>query len=194
MRMELRPWTLPNLLTFSRLVALPFLLMAILDGRYGPASVIFLAAAVTDGLDGFLARRFGMASPLGAYLDPIADKLFLVGTFIACALPGQAGILRVPFWLLLMVISRDLIILVVALILLLALDVRQFPPSRLGKVTTVVEIATLTAVLLGNLGAVPRVVAEVGFAVTAVLIFASGIQYVWRVSTKPPAAGGKTAA
>ena len=85
--MELRPWTLPNFLTFARLASLPFLIMAILDGRHGVALAIFLVAAITDIVDGYVARRFAMGSPLGAWLDPIVDKLFLVSTFVVFALP-----------------------------------------------------------------------------------------------------------
>ena len=77
--MELRPWTLPNFLTFARLASLPFLIMAILGGRHGVALVIFLAAAITDVVDGYVARRFAMGSPLGAWLDPIVDKFFQIG-------------------------------------------------------------------------------------------------------------------
>src|SRR5262249_37093459 len=125
---ELRPWTLPNFLTFARLAALPFLILAILDGRHWAALVIFLAAGVTDIGDGYLARRFHMGSPLGAWLDPIADKLFLVSSFVVFALPGTPTTVRIPMWLLVLTIFRDVFILVIGLVLFLALGMRSFPP------------------------------------------------------------------
>src|SRR5689334_23366484 len=113
--MDLRPWTLPNVLTFARLLVLPFLIVAILEGRHRTALIVFLAAALSDIVDGFLARRFGMSSPLGAYLDPIADKLFLVSSFIVYALPSTPAKVHVPVWLLVVVIFRDVMMLIVAL-------------------------------------------------------------------------------
>lgn len=184
--MELRPWTLPNLLTFGRLIALPFLIMAILGGRHVEALAIFLLAAVTDILDGFLARRFGMGSPLGAYLDPIADKLFLISTFVVFALPGTPTKLRIPVWLLVLTVFRDVALLLVGLVMLLALNIRTFPPSVLGKATTFFEISTLVAILLTNIDRMPPIVAEVGFRVVAVCTVASGLHYVWLAANRLP--------
>ena len=103
--MELRPWTLPNLLTFARLVALPFLIIAIVEGEQMQAFAIFFAMAVSDFVDGYLARHFGMASPLGALLDPIADKLLLVSTFIVFALKSTPTNIHIPLWLVLMTVG-----------------------------------------------------------------------------------------
>ncbi len=180
--MELRPWTLPNVLTFARLAALPFLVMAILDGRAWAALAIFLAAAITDIVDGFLARRFGMGSPLGAWLDPIADKLFLVSSFVVFALPGTPTTVRIPVWLLVLTIFRDVFILVICLVLFLALGVRSFPPSILGKLTTFAEICMIVAILMANVGALPPLVAQAFFGIVAALAVASGLHYVLRAS------------
>ncbi len=180
--MELRPWTLPNLLTFLRLVALPFLVVAILEGRHATALAIFLAAAITDIVDGFLARHFGMGSPLGAYLDPIADKLFLVSSFVVFALPGTPSEIHVPIWLLVLTIFRDVLILVIALVMYLALGIRDFPPSILGKLTTFSEVSTIVAILLANVNALPVAVARVFFWIVLALTLASGFHYIWRSS------------
>jgi cardiolipin synthase len=182
----LRPWTLPNLLTFSRLVALPFLVNAILEGHHLAAAAIFLAASITDIVDGYLARRFGMASPLGAYLDPVADKLVLVSTFIVLTIPSTPTLVHVPVWLLVLLIFRDVLIVVISLVLFLALGMRTFTPSPLGKATTFVEIATVVAILLHNLGWMPAVVAETGFPAVAAFTLGSGIHYIWRLSTGLP--------
>jgi cardiolipin synthase len=182
---ELRPWTLPNLLTFCRLVALPFLIVSILEGRHLTALVIFLSAAITDIVDGFLARRFGMTSPLGAYLDPIADKLFLISSFVVFALPGTPTRIHVPLWLLAMTIFRDVLLLISGVVLFLALDIKQFPPSAAGKATTFLEISTVVAILLTNIGRMPEIVAQIGFRVVALFTVVSGLHYVWRVNGLP---------
>lgn len=184
--MELRPWTLPNFLTFARLAALPFLVMAILDGRAWASLVIFLAAAVTDIVDGYLARRFSMGSPLGAWLDPIADKLFLVSSFVVFALPATPTSVRIPIWLLVLTIFRDLLILVTCLVLFLALGIRSFPPSVLGKLTTFLEVSTVTAILLANVGRLEPVVATVCMWLVAAFATVSALHYSWRVVTQLP--------
>ncbi len=181
--MNLRPWTLPNLLTFARLVALPFLITAILEGRHTQAFFIFFAAAVTDFVDGFLARNFGMASPLGALLDPIADKLFLVSSFIVFALPSTPTAIHIPLWLVILTATRDLLIVVVALVMALGLGIKTFPPSFLGKANTFAEFSTVVAILMNNIGRMPVWVAHACFTVTFVLTIASGLTYVYRTST-----------
>ena len=184
--MELRPWTLPNLLTFARLVALPFLINAIIEGEHGQAFAIFFAMAVSDFVDGYLARHFGMASPLGALLDPIADKLFLVSSFVVFALPGTPTSVRIPMWLLVLTIFRDVFILVICLVLFLALGIRSFPPSILGKLTTFLEISTVTAILLVNVKRLDPVVATVCMWLVAAFATISGLHYSWRVLTQLP--------
>ena len=180
--MNLRPWTLPNFLTLTRLAALPFLIMAILEGRHGTAFFIFLAASITDIVDGYLARRFSMTSALGAYLDPIADKLFLVSTFVVFTIPSTPSKIHIPVWLLVLTIFRDVFILVIALLMFLAMSVRAFPPSPLGKATTFFEIATIVAILLNNVDRVPAAVAHAGFWVVAACTVGSGADYIWRVA------------
>ncbi len=190
---NLRPFTLPNFLTFLRLLALPFLLIAILEGRHLNALLIFLAAAITDIVDGAVARRFGMTSPLGAFLDPIADKFFLVSSYIVFALPSTPSKIHVPTWVLVIVVLRDALLLVVGLVMMLALEVRSFPPSALGKATTFVEISTLVAIMLANCTPFPTEVAEVGFYVVAGFTLGSGFDYVWRVSNSLPSTSGDSA-
>lgn len=191
--MELRPWTLPNLLTFARLVALPFLVDAILDGDHMQAFAIFFAMAVSDFVDGYLARHFGMASPLGALLDPIADKLFLVSTFIVFALGSTPTNIHIPLWLVLLTVGRDVLIVAVALVMALGLGIKSFPPTFLGKANTFAEISTVVAILMNNIGRMPAWVADVCFTATLLLTIASGVHYVFRASSaiaraaQPPA-------
>lgn len=180
--MELRPWTLPNLLTFARLVALPFLIIAIVEGEQTQAFAIFFAMAVSDFVDGYLARHFGMASPLGALLDPIADKLLLVSTFIVFALKSTPSNIHIPLWLVLMTVGRDVLIVAAALVMALGLGIKTFPPTFLGKANTFAEISTVVAILMNNIGRMPSWVADVCFPVTLLLTIASGVHYVFRAS------------
>lgn len=179
---ELRPWTLPNLLTFGRLAALPFLVVAILEGRHRDSLIIFVAAALTDLVDGFIARRFDMTSLLGAVLDPICDKLFLVSTFVVFALPGTPTQLHVPMWVLVLMIFRDLTIVTVCLVMFIFLGVKKFPPSALGKATTFTEAAAIVAILLANVGLLPTLVGIVCLHLTGTGIVLSGLHYAWRTA------------
>ncbi len=180
--MELRPWTLPNLLTFARLVALPFLINAIVEGQHMQAFAIFFAMAVSDFVDGYLARHFGMASPLGALLDPIADKLFLVSTFIVFTMKSTPSNIHIPLWLVLLTVARDVLIVVVALVMALGLGIKSFPPTFLGKANTFAEISTVVAILMNNIDRMPAWVADVCFVATLLLTIASGVHYVFRAS------------
>jgi cardiolipin synthase len=134
-----------NLLTIARIVATPFVVVAILNGYQYRALVLLALAAFTDFLDGEVARRFSLSSPFGAYLDPIADKILLSGVFLAL---GAAHI--APWWLILLIFGRDLYILLGAAIFLSLTTVRKFPPSVWGKVSTFVQIVTALVCLVQN--------------------------------------------
>jgi len=176
------PWTLPNFITLLRLAVLPFFLYAISAGRADIALALFVAAGISDGIDGFLARRFDMKSALGAYLDPIADKLLLMSSYLFLAIPSFPGTVKVPVWLAFMVLSRDLLILTVALLLILSSSKRRFPPTWLGKVTTVTLILTVLIVLCANLWTWPRPVVLVAFGAAATTTLLSGFDYIHRVA------------
>ncbi len=176
------PWTLPNFITLLRLAALPFFLVAISDGRFGIALAIFVAAGLSDGIDGFLARRFDMRSAIGAYLDPIADKLMLMSSYLFLAIPSYPAQVKVPVWLAVMVISRDILLLLVALLMILATGRRRFPPSWVGKVTTVTQIITVLFVLCANVWDWPDPLVLIAFGATATATILSGFDYVYRVA------------
>jgi cardiolipin synthase len=176
------PWTLPNFITLLRLAALPFFLVAISDGRFGIALAIFVAAGLSDGIDGFLARRFDMRSAIGAYLDPIADKLMLMSSYLFLAIPSYPAQVKVPVWLAVIVISRDFLLLLVALLMILATGRRRFPPSWVGKITTVTQIITVLIVLCANVWEWPRPLVLVAFGAAATTTILSGFDYVYRVA------------
>src|SRR5437867_11061409 len=141
----MRLWTLANQLTLFRLLLVPLILIAMLYGRHGLALGLFLLAAVTDGIDGVVARRFDQKTALGAYLDPIADKLLLSSSFFVLAL-----IHSVPWWVTILVLSRDVIIVATSVVVTLATQIRDFPPSILGKMNTAVQVATVLCVVVRN--------------------------------------------
>jgi cardiolipin synthase len=127
-------------LTLSRLALTPIIIHAIVAGQHLLALGLFFAAAVTDFLDGFTARRLGIPTPAGAYLDPIADKCLLGGVFIALAVAHI-----VPLWLVALIFGRDLFILAGTGIVLMFTSVRRFPPSGWGKISTFFQIVTAVA-------------------------------------------------
>jgi cardiolipin synthase len=138
-----RIWTLPNQITLLRLGFLPFFLILILYEHYRWALLVLVVAGVSDFADGLLARKLNQRSSLGAYLDPIADKLLLSSSFIILAFKHQ-----MTWWLTIIVLSRDILILVVAVVILLISGYRPFPPSIFGKLTTLFEIVLVFGVVL----------------------------------------------
>jgi cardiolipin synthase (CMP-forming) len=180
--------TVPNLLTVFRMVLIPVFVSLLFYQKFVWALGIFVLAGVTDGLDGLLARRFDQKSQLGTILDPIADKLMLVTSFVVLSmravfpqpLPPH---LPVPFWVTVAVISRDVFILVGAAAINIVTGFRGFRPSLLGKINTTVQIAAIAAIIFA--ASVPY---GTGYYLptiyTTVFAFAvlSGAHYVFFVS------------
>jgi len=150
--MSSRIITVPNLLTVFRMVLIPVFVSLLFYQRFILALGIFILAGITDGLDGLLARRFDQKSQLGTILDPIADKLMLVTSFVVLSmrsvfpqpLPSH---LPVPFWVTVAVISRDVFILVGAAAINIVTGFRGFRPSMLGKINTVVQIFAIAIII-----------------------------------------------
>jgi cardiolipin synthase (CMP-forming) len=172
--MKNRILTVPNQLTFLRLAFLPFFIIAIKYERYALALGILVLAGLSDALDGHLARGLDQRSPLGAYLDPIADKLLLSSSYFVLALKGRIG-----WWLAILVLGRDVLLLVACAVILLVVGYRPFPPSIWGKATTFFEIALIVLVLLmavWQLKALWYLKELLGYCVAALVIF-SGLHY-----------------
>lgn len=164
--------TLPNLFTLARLVLTPFVVLAILNGRYGRAIVLFFAAGISDVVDGFLARRLGGSTPAGAYFDPVADKILLSAIYIA--LGAERAI---PWWMVGLVFARDFLILAMAAYGLLFTEVRRFPPSVWGKISTFLQIGA-ALVVMGARDGIPTPVDLALWIMVAGTIW-SGIHYAW---------------
>jgi cardiolipin synthase len=153
--MSSRIITLPNLLTMFRMVLIPVFVSLLFYQKFGWALGVFMLAGLTDGLDGLFARRFDQKSQLGSILDPIADKLLLVTSFIVLSMPSISPHPRpshfpVPFWVTTAVISRDIFIIVGAAAINIVTGFRGFRPSWPGKVSTLVQIFAITAVLFAS--------------------------------------------
>jgi cardiolipin synthase len=133
-------------------------------------------------VDGYLARRFDMKSALGAYLDPIADKLLMMTSYAFLAVPSFPARVKVPVWLAVLVISRDVLMLIVALLIILVGTRRRFPPSWVGKVTTVTLILTILLVLCMNVWDWPLPLAWIAFGAAATCVVLSGFDYLVHIA------------
>lgn len=150
-------FTLPNLVTIARMVLVPAFIMLVVSNHPGWALGVFAAAGISDALDGFVARRFGQGSELGAFLDPVADKLLMTAALVVLSLPDHPAsfphfvlLNRFPILLTILTISRDVFIVLIALVIHLATGLTRFPPTVYGKITTVVQVVTVCVILLYN--------------------------------------------
>jgi cardiolipin synthase len=173
--------TLANQLTILRIMLVPAFVLLLVYGRLGAALVVFLIAGITDALDGLAARLTGQRTSIGAWLDPMADKLLLVTTFIVLTLPAIPVTNHLPVWLTVLVISRDVVIVAFVAIVNLAIGPRTFTPSLLGKTATATFILTTVAILYYNYLERTSVLIDVGIWVSLALTLASSADYFFRV-------------
>jgi cardiolipin synthase len=166
---------LPNSLTVFRILLIPFFLGFLAYGRYGAALMALIVAGITDILDGVIARMANQRTKLGAYLDPVADKLLLTSAFVALSI-----LQLVPIWVAIIILSRDIIIVAGTLLLYLTHTPIEVAPTVLGKGTTLAQLLYLALVLL--LLYLERDVSLLTplLSVMLVLTVASGLQYVYR--------------
>lgn len=164
---------LPNFITILRIVLIPFFIIAVVYGYQLFAIGIFVAAAITDALDGFIARAFNMQTQLGTYLDPIADKLLLMSSIIVMTVVG-----KVPLWLVILIVSRDVIILTGCILIYLLYDSLTVRPSILGKATTFLQLSLIMLVLLAPIFRNLTSWATVAIWLTAISTVASGVHYI----------------
>jgi cardiolipin synthase (CMP-forming) len=161
-----RNLTAANQLTILRMLIIPAFVILLLYGYRGWALVAFLVAGLTDLFDGLIARMAGQKTTLGAWLDPMADKLLLVTMFVMLTLPGLGLANRLPLWFTVLVISRDVAIVLTVAVVNLAVGPRTFRPSIYGK------IATATYVITGVVALYFNYLGRPSFAVTA-FVYAS---------------------
>ncbi len=173
--------SLPNLISLARLLSVPLLVWAILAGKMELAFWVFVAAGISDAVDGFIAKRFGATSALGTYLDPLADKALLVGVYVTL---GNAGYL--PTWLVILVVFREVIIIGGAILILMLTEEAKIETLVISKINTAAQIV-LAAVVLAiaamelREGEWPMVQIYIAWGLTyfvAVTTFLSGAGYI----------------
>jgi cardiolipin synthase len=173
--------SVPNLLTLLRIGLAPFLVYAVLDRRFEIAFGLFVVAAITDAMDGFLARWLRQKTMIGQYLDPVADKLLLSSLFLVLT---RMGILDSDVTVI--VFGRDLGMLMTAVILYRVIDLRDFHPTLLGKANSLSQVLAIGVVLLSLITQQPWV-ADARTAIldlTVLLTVASGFHYAWVASQR----------
>jgi cardiolipin synthase len=174
--------TIANLLTILRLILIPVFVTALYYQQFKWALVVFFVAAVTDGLDGLVARSLNQKTQLGAILDPMADKLLLVTAFVILSLPRFTLTDPIPFWLTAVAISRDAIIVLGAAVINMTTGFKQFRPSIPGKLNTLVQIVMIVFVLLANaFGLAAEYLPVVYYATLGMAVF-SGLHYIAHIN------------
>ena len=177
----MRNLTLANQLTILRIALVPAFVLLVIYGYLGEALLVFTIAGVTDALDGLIARRAGQRTSLGAWLDPVADKLLLVSAFIVLTVPAITLTNHLPVWLTIIVIARDVVIVAVVAVVNLAIGPRTFKPSMLGKAATAVFIGTSVVVMYFNWRQQTSILVAVGVWLSAALTTLSAADYFIRL-------------
>jgi cardiolipin synthase len=184
-RTELRgPWTIPNLITMLRLAVLPIFLYAIARSRPAAALSLFVVGGISDFLDGYLARSLNMRSALGAVLDPIADKLLIMSSYVMLSIPAYTARVHIPLGVTLLVLSRDILMMLVALLVMLTTGIKDFPATFVGKTNTVIQILAVLAVLCANVWPLPMPFVWVPFGAVTASTAISGLHYAVLVSRR----------
>lgn len=142
--------TVANQLTLLRIILIPAFIILVVYRYIGWALIVFAIAGLTDALDGVIARRSGQKSTLGAWLDPMADKLLALSTFIVLTVPGLGLANQLPIWLTVMIITRDVVIVSTVAIVNMAIGPRTFRPSLFGKMATATYMITAVVALFYN--------------------------------------------
>jgi cardiolipin synthase len=165
--------TLANLITTIRILLAPVFMIFVINDQYKWALVVFIICGISDGADGMVARLLNQKTKLGMYLDPLADKLLLVATFIALSVRGF-----LPAWLTVLVIARDVMILLGVLVISLNRMEFRMKPSFVSKINTCFQFATAIAVLSRNFLPLPPLFFLFLYYATALFTITSGLHYL----------------
>lgn len=172
----MKPRDIPNIITILRILLVIPIVVLLMREEYHTVLLVFAIAGLSDGVDGFLARRYNWRTELGAILDPLADKLLLMGAYLVLAWSGL-----IPFWLMLLVIFRDVVIMSGALAYSRRCDDLTMEPSIISKINTLLQISLGFAVIVVAAGAVLPPWSVSGLVImVAITTLWSGIDYVWR--------------
>lgn len=167
-------FSIPNILTIVRMLLTPLFVILLLRDMFTMALLVFAFAGISDGLDGFIARYFNQRTALGAYLDPMADKLLLVSSFVALAVLDV-----IPAWVTVVVITRDVIIVLGIATLTLTEKKYEVRPSLVSKCTTTAQIVTVMLFLFDPGRAKLAVLHGPLLWITAILTILSGLHYIY---------------
>ncbi|MCK5480160.1 MAG: CDP-alcohol phosphatidyltransferase family protein [Gammaproteobacteria bacterium] len=172
----MKPSDIPNIITVFRFLLVPPLVLLLLNHRYGTALIVFGVAGFSDALDGFLAKRYGWASRVGAIMDPLADKLLLVSSFVTLGWLGW-----IPLWLVALVILRDIVIVIGAMIYhWYVAYLETTPPTLVSKLNTFAQIMLVLAVMFSqSIQTLPFLWLDVLLYSVLVTTIWSGLDYVW---------------
>jgi len=171
-----------NQLTLLRMLLIPAFVILVVYGFLGWALVVFATAGITDGLDGVIARRSGQNTSIGAWLDPMADKLLLVTTFVVLTWPGLGLANRLPIWLTICIISRDFVIVLTVAIVNLAIGRRTFRPSVFGKIATATYIVTAVVAMGFNYLGYHSVLVDLFIWWSLAITLISSFHYIWHAA------------
>ena len=173
-------FTPANEVTLLRMLLIPAFVILVVYGHLGTALLVFAIAGVTDAVDGLLARWSGQKSTVGAWLDPMADKLLLLSTFIVLSIPGIGLANTLPFWLTACIISRDVVIVLTVIIVNLAIGRRTFLPSIYGKIATALYMLTAVAAMFFNYRRYHSHIVDVLVYASLGITIVSSLDYIWR--------------
>jgi cardiolipin synthase len=174
--------TAANQLTLLRLLLVPVFALCMFYRLPGWALVTFLIAGLTDAFDGLIARRRGQQTTLGAWLDPMADKLLVVTMFVMLTVPGLGLTARLPLWLTVLVISRDLGIILTVAVINLAVSRKTFRPTVLGKAATVIYVVTGVVALYANWAGGYLALVNACVYVAGAVTLLSAVEYLLRIT------------
>jgi cardiolipin synthase len=167
-----------NQLTLLRIVLIPAFVILVIYGHFGWALIVFAVAGLTDALDGFFARRSAQQSSLGAWLDPMADKLLALSTFIVLTAPGLGLTNRLPIWLTVLIITRDVVIVVTVAIVNLAIGRRTFRPSVFGKIATAIYMMTAVVAMFFNYRGYHSAIVDLFVYASLAITLISSLHYI----------------
>jgi cardiolipin synthase len=165
---------LPNLITLARIALVPVLILLLKEQHYAAGLTVFVIAGASDALDGFLAKRLNVQSRMGAILDPVADKLLLVSTYVMLTLLGH-----IPFWLVLVVVFRDLLIVGGYMLYTSHAGPVKMRPSILSKLNTLMQIVLVTVILAQQAAGLAWPLADVLIYAVLATTVVSGAHYLW---------------
>jgi cardiolipin synthase (CMP-forming) len=171
-----------NQLTLLRMLLIPAFVILVVYGYLGWALVVFATAGLTDALDGLIARRSGQKTKLGAWLDPMADKLLLVSTFLVLTAPNLGLANQLPIWLTVLIISRDVGIVLTVAVVNLAIGPKTFRPSIFGKIATATYIVTAVVAMFFNYRGYHSAVVDLFVYASLIITVVSALHYMWHAA------------